>query len=329
MNDLRPQTLGDFTGQTQLVSDLRVLLGAAKKRGKNPDHILLSGPPGLGKTTLAVIVANELGMPLTATSGPAIVRPGDLLALLSSLTRPSVVFVDEIHALERKTEELLYTAMEDGYVDMILGDGQNARSVRITLQPFTLIGATTKMGSLSGPLRDRFGFHGRLVPYSDEELTDIVERAAKILDVSVSRTAAKLIAERSQGTPRIANRWLRRVRDWVELHELQEIDTRSAKAALTQFGIDELGLDQLGRDILQTVAAHFGGGPVGLNTLAASVGESDVTIETVYEPHLMRQGLLARTPRGRVITDSGWRHLGLTPPASASAPTLFPGDPAA
>jgi Holliday junction DNA helicase RuvB len=314
-NPIRPTTLADFGGQDQLVRDLKVLLGAARERRECPDHILLAGPPGLGKTTLAQIVANELALPLVSASAPAIAHPGDLLAILTGVNTPSVVFVDEIHALNRKAEELLYSAMEDGHVDMVIGEGVNTRTVRLNLQPFTLIGATTQMGLLSAPLRGRFGFHGRLLPYSDDELTAIIARSAVVLGVACETSAAAVIAARSQGTPRIANRWLRRVRDWVQVHDESALTETNTRRALDEFGIDDLGLDPLGRDILQTAIAQFQGGPVGLATLAAAVGEAESTLADVYEPHLMREGLLSRTRQGRVVTAKGWRHLGLTPPA--------------
>lgn len=320
---LRPATLADFAGQHQLVKDLTILLGAARARRECPDHILLAGPPGLGKTTLANIVAHELALPLVSTSAPAIAKPGDLLALLTGISTPSVVFVDEIHALERRAEELLYTAMEDRHVDMIVGEGVNARTIRLELQPFTLIGATTQMGMLSAPLRGRFGFLGRLVPYTDTELAGIVTRSAGVLGTVIDTGAAEVIARRSQGTPRIANRWLRRVRDWAQMHQRASIDTATATEALEEFGIDELGLDPLARDIIQTAIAQFNGGPVGIGSLAAAVGEAESTISDVYEPHLLREGLLTRTRQGRIITEKGWRHLGLTPDASAVV-ELFP-----
>jgi Holliday junction DNA helicase RuvB len=330
MREIRPGRLPEFTGQDQLVRDLNVLLGAAKRRNQCPDHILLAGPPGLGKTTLAGIVAAELGLPFVATSAPAIAKPGDLLALLTGIKVPSVVFVDEIHALDRKAEELLYTAMEDGHVDMIIGEGMSSRTVRIDLAPFTLIGATTQMGSLSGPLRDRFGFLGRLLPYDATELARIVTRSAGLLGIGIEADAALTIAGRSRGTPRVANRWLRRVRDWAETHDKNTITGDDARTALEEFGIDELGLDPLARDILQTACANFGGGPVGIATLASAVGEAESTIVEVYETHLMREGLIMRTRSGRVVTEKGWRHLGLIPPAaggSGTTPTLFVDDP--
>jgi len=321
--NLRPATLADFAGQQQLVRDLTILLGAARERRECPDHILLAGPPGLGKTTLANIVAQELALPLVSTSAPAIAKPGDLLALLTGISTPSVVFVDEIHALERRAEELLYTAMEDRHVDMIIGEGVNARTIRLELQPFTLIGATTQMGMLSAPLRGRFGFLGRLVPYTETELAGIVTRSAGVLNVAIDTDAAEVIARRSQGTPRIANRWLRRVRDWAQMHQRETIDAKTAKESLEEFGIDELGLDPLARDILQTAIAQFNGGPVGIGSLAAAVGEAESTISDVYEPHLLREGLLTRTRQGRIVTEKGWKHLGLTPGASAVV-ELFP-----
>jgi len=316
VKEIRPRRLEEFSGQDQLVRDLRVLLDAAKKRGQCPDHILLAGPPGLGKTTLAGIVAAEMNLPFVPTSAPAIAKPGDLLALLTGIKTKSVVFVDEIHALDKKAEELLYTAMEDGHVDMIIGEGMNARTVRIDLQPFTLVGATTQMGSLSAPLRDRFGFLGRLLPYDAEELAGIVTRSAGLLGVDISAEAAKVIAGRSRGTPRVANRWLRRVRDWSETHDRDRIETEDALQALEEFGIDELGLDPLARDILQTACANFNGGPVGIATLAAAVGEAEATLVEVYETHLMREGLWQRTRAGRVVTEKGWRHLKLVPPGT-------------
>ena len=321
--NLRPGTLADFAGQQQLVRDLNILITAARERRECPDHILLAGPPGLGKTTLANIVAHELNLPLVSTSAPAIAKPGDLLALLTGIITPSVVFVDEIHALERRAEELLYTAMEDRHVDMVIGEGVNTRTIRLELQPFTLVGATTQMGMLSAPLRGRFGFLGRLVPYTDDELAGIITRSAHVLGAEITDDAAETIARRSQGTPRVANRWLRRVRDWAQVHQRTTIDIAAATEALTEFGIDELGLDPLARDILQTAIAQFNGGPVGIGSLAAAVGEAESTISDVYEPHLLREGLITRTRQGRVVTEKGWRHLGLTPGASAVV-ELFP-----
>ena len=309
MINVRPTTLKEFAGQPQLSHDLNILIQAAKERKQCPDHILLSGPPGLGKTTLAQIIANELSLPLASTSAPALSKPGDLLALLTALNTPSVVFIDEIHALERRAEEMLYTAMEDGHVDMIIGDGPSTRTLRLKIQPFTLVGATTQMGTLSAPLRDRFGFTGRLIPYSVEDLSSIVSRSARILNVTIDEQASVLIASRSRGTPRVANRWLRRIRDWAQVHKHDSITEEIATKALDDFGIDELGIDQLARDILITMVAHFGGGPVGLGSIAMAVNESEKTLEQAYEPHLMQQGLIMRTPRGRVVTASGYKHI--------------------
>ena len=309
MTNIRPTTLKEFGGQPQLAHDLSILLQAATERKQCPDHILLSGPPGLGKTTLAQIIANELNLPLASTSAPALAKPGDLLALLTALNAASVVFIDEIHALERRSEEMLYTAMEDGHVDMVIGEGPSTRTLRLKIQPFTLVGATTQMGSLSAPLRDRFGFMGRLTLYSVEDLATIVERSAKLLDITIEPSASTMIALRSRGTPRVANRWLRRIRDWAQVNQHRSIGEETAKRALEDFGIDELGLDQLGRDILTTMVVHFNGGPVGLGTIAAAVGESEKTLEQAYEPHLMHKGLIMRTPRGRVVTESGYRHI--------------------
>jgi Holliday junction DNA helicase RuvB len=328
---LRPVSLADFGGQPQLTHDLGVLITAARQREQNPDHVLLAGPPGLGKTTLAQIIATETGQPLVATSAPALERPGDLVAMLTGLSTPTVVFVDEIHALARRTEEMLYSALEDGHVDVVIGEGPSARSVRIRLQPFTLVGATTQMGLLTAPLRDRFGFLGRLMPYADDDLAVIVSRSAGKLGIDVDTAAAVEIARRSRGTPRVANRWLRRVRDWAQVNGHDQVTRDVADQALTNYGIDELGLDQLGRDILMSAIANFNGGPVGLGALAASIGETESTIEQVYEPSLMARGLWARTPRGRVVTDTGYRHVGVTPavradsaaPAAPALPSLL------
>jgi len=313
-DSLRPERLDDFTGQAQLVHDLNILLQAARERGDNPDHILLGGPPGLGKTTLAQIVANELGQNLVPTSAPALERPGDLLSVLTGLSAPSVVFVDEIHALPRKTEEMLYSALEDRHVDVVVGEGPSARTIRLPLEPFTLVGATTTMGSLTGPLRDRFGFIGRLTPYTDGDLARIVTRSAELLEVPITSGGAREIAIRSRGTPRIANRWLRRVRDWAQIHDRGTITATVARTALERHGIDQIGLDQLGRDILTHAISRFNGGPVGLTALASSLGETESTIAAAYEPLLMRQGLWQRTRAGRIVTPDGYRHVGMTPP---------------
>lgn len=325
---LRPATLTEFGGQPALRRDLEVLLAAAKQRNQMPDHVLLSGPPGTGKTTLATIIAHELGVSLVTTSAPAIERPGDVAALLSGLRGPHVVFIDEIHRLDRRAEELLYSAMEDGVLDIVIGEGAAARSVRVPIAPFTLVGATTMSGLLSGPLRDRFGFLGRFVLYEIEDLSRIVQRSAELLGLEVDDDAAVVLASRSRGTPRVANRLLRRVRDWVQVHApvdtasaVLRIDADLALQALESFGVDTLGLDALGRDIVLALIAQFRGGPVGLGALAAAVGEAPATIEQVYEPHLMRAGLIARTPRGRVALDAAYLHLGLPVPDANG--TLF------
>lgn len=320
---LRPTTLGEFAGQPRLTHDLSVILGAARKRGGVCDHILLAGPQGLGKTTLAGIIANELSLPMHTIAAPSIERPGDLVAVLSGLQRPAVVFIDEIHALERRTEETLYQAMEDGSIDFVTGEGRSARTLRLKLPEFVLVGATTQAGRLTAPLRDRFGFIGRLTLYDDQTLATIVGRSANLLGLRVDADAALLIAGRSNGTPRIANRWLRRVRDWAEMHDHDNIDLTVAQSALADFGVDELGLDTLAREILLSLVSNFNGGPVGLSTLATSIGEATSTVEEMYEPALMRHGLLVRTPRGRMATARTYRHLELPVPAHLeAAPTL-------
>ncbi len=313
-NPLRPRSLHDFVGQRELKDRLSVILEAAKGRGQAADHLLFAGPPGLGKTTLAVIVAAEMEAQIQITSGPAIERAGDLASILTKLGPGDVLFVDEIHRLPRTVEEVLYPAMEDFQLDVILGKGPAARSIRFDLEPFTLVGATTRTGLITGPLRDRFGFGFRLEFYDVADLEQIVVRAAEILSVSIDPAGATEIACRSRGTPRIANRLLRRVRDYAEVRGDGIITQEAAADGLALFGIDERGLDRTDRQLLENLCQRFGGGPVGLSTLAISVGEPTETVEDVLEPYLIQQGLLIRTPRGRVATAAAWRHVGLTPP---------------
>lgn len=324
-DSLRPISLAEFGGQEELNHDLSILLRASMERNELPEHILFAGPPGLGKTTLAAIVANELKLPIVSTSGPAIERPGDIASLLTGLRTPTVVFIDEIHALDKKAEELLYSAMEDRVLDVVIGEGVKTRSVRVSLEPFTLIGATTQSGLLSSPLRDRFGFQGRLKLYDELALSNIIMRSSLLLNVELSSEASLELALRSRGTPRVANRLLRRVRDWVQVkynlgdQKTISIDLEQTLQALEAYGVDPKGLDSLGRDILLTLINSFNGGPVGIGALAAAVGEATTTIEQVYEPYLMRQGLLQRTLRGRQATSDAWLHLGLTPPETPNS----------
>jgi Holliday junction DNA helicase RuvB len=316
---LRPRTLAEFVGQTELKEHLHIVLEAARRRGQAADHLLFAGPPGLGKTTMAGIVAHELGVRLHVTSGPAVERAGDLAALLSNLDDGDVLFVDEIHRLARAVEEVLYPAMEDFQLDIVLGKGPAARSIRLDLPRFTLVGATTRTGLITGPLRDRFGLVARLDYYEAADLERIVLRAAGILGVDVTEGGAHEIAGRARGTPRIANRLLRRVRDYAEVRAGGVVDVDVAADGLAVFGVDELGLDKVDRAVLTALCERFGGGPVGLKTLAISVGEPEETVEDVYEPFLITQGLLVRTPRGRVATPAAWAHLGLAAP-TASGP---------
>ncbi|MFN2561615.1 MAG: Holliday junction branch migration DNA helicase RuvB [Jatrophihabitans sp.] len=320
---LRPKRFDEFVGQPKVREQLQLVLESALRRSRPPDHVLLSGPPGLGKTSLAMIIAAELSTPIRVTSGPAIERAGDLAALLTSLTPGEVLFIDEIHRIARPAEELLYMAMEDFRVDVMVGKGPGATAIPLDLAPFTLVGATTRAGLLTGPLRDRFGFTGHMDFYDAAELELVLRRSAELLAVDLRPDGATEIAGRSRGTPRIANRLLRRVRDFAEVRADGVVTERVARAALAVYDVDELGLDRLDRAVLEALVRRFGGGPVGVGTLAVAVGEEVETVEEVAEPFLVRAGLLARTPRGRVATPAAWRHLGLVPPAAAQGPTLF------
>ncbi len=310
-NSLRPKQLADYVGQEKAKENLSIYIKAAKLRGESLDHVLFYGPPGLGKTTLAGIVANEMGVNIRVTSGPAIEKQGDLVAILSNLEQGDVLFIDEIHRLNRTVEEILYPAMEDGKIDIIIGKGPSARSYQLSLPKFTLIGATTRAGQLSAPLRDRFGVIIRLEMYTPEELSQIVKRSSKILNIPVDDEGAYQIASRSRGTPRIANRLLKRSRDFAEVKYDGIITSEAAASALNSMEIDELGLDSIDRRLLTTMIKNYNGGPVGLETISAAIGEESVTIEDVYEPYLMQIGFLARTPRGRVVTPAGYKHLGI------------------
>ena len=311
---LRPKTLREYIGQEKAKGNLEVFIQAAKMRREPLDHVLLHGPPGLGKTTLSGIIANEMGVNIRITSGPAIEKAGDLAALLTNLNENDILFVDEIHRLNRSVEEVLYPAMEDYAIDIIIGKGPSANSIRLDLPKFTLIGATTRAGQLSAPLRDRFGVTLRLELYTPEELSLIVTRSAGILEVPIEPDGAMEIAKRSRGTPRIANRMLRRVRDFAQVKAGGVITRSVADQALTALEVDHLGLDAIDRRMLTSIIEHYGGGPVGLETLAATINEEAVTLEDVYEPYLMQMGFLTRTPRGRCVTRRAYEHLGLTPP---------------
>ena len=319
---LRPRRLSEFPGQTRVRDQLSLVLEAARRRGSPPDHVLLSGPPGLGKTTLAMIIAAELEQPIRITSGPAIQHAGDLASILSSLDAGEVLFIDEIHRMSRAAEEMLYLAMEDFRVDIVVGKGPGATAIPLELPPFTVVGATTRSGLLPAPLRDRFGFTGHLDFYATDDLVTILRRSAGLLGVAADDIGIEHIASRSRGTPRIANRLLRRVRDWAQIHGSSVVDLPAAMAALALFDVDDRGLDRLDRAVLEALCRRFGGGPVGVSNLAVAVGEESDTVETVAEPFLVREGLVVRTPRGRVATADAWAHLGLTPPTGTTA---YPG----
>lgn len=310
-NVLRPQFLKDYVGQEEIKSNINICIEAAKSRDEALDHVLFYGPPGLGKTTLACIIANELGTNIKITSGPAVEKPADMAAILSGLSKGDVLFIDEIHRLSRQVEEVLYTAMEDFAIDIMIGKGQTSKSIRIELEPFTLIGATTRAGSLSAPLRDRFGVVHRLEFYTVEELSTIIINSANKLGVDIEESGAVEMAKRSRGTPRIANRFLKRIRDYAQVMYDNVITEPIAKEVLNKFDIDELGLDRTDRLILKTMIENYGGKPVGLSAIAASIGEDTETIEDVYEPYLVLKGFINRTPRGRIVSELGYNHLGL------------------
>ncbi|RLV55396.1 Holliday junction branch migration DNA helicase RuvB [Aeromicrobium phragmitis] len=315
---LRPKTLEELVGQERVREQLALVIDAATARGRTPDHVLLSGPPGLGKTTIAMIIANQLTAPLRLTSGPAIQHAGDLAAILSGIGEGDVLFIDEIHRMSRPAEELLYMAMEDFRVDVVVGKGPGATAIPLEIPPFTVVGATTRAGLLPGPLRDRFGFTAQLDYYEPADLHRIVLRSARLLELSIDDDAAREIGSRSRGTPRIANRLLRRVRDYAEVRAGGHVDHAVAQAALELYEVDQLGLDRLDRAVLQALCGSFGGGPVGISTLAVAVGEERETVEELAEPFLVRLGFLARTPRGRIATPAAWQHLGLAAPSEVA-----------
>jgi Holliday junction DNA helicase RuvB len=321
---LRPRNLAEFVGQARVREQLSLVLEGAKRRGSPPDHVLLSGPPGLGKTSLALIIGAELSTAVRVTSGPALERAGDLAAMLSNLVEGDVLFIDEIHRIARPAEEMLYLAMEDFRVDVVVGKGPGATSIPLEIAPFTLVGATTRSGSLTGPLRDRFGFTAHMEFYSAADLERVLRRSAAILGVDLRPDGATEIARRSRGTPRIANRLLRRVRDFAEVRADGAVNLTVARGALKVYDVDELGLDRLDRAVLSALVRSFGGGPVGVSTLAVAVGEEPTTVEEVCEPYLVRAGMLARTPRGRIATAAAWTHLGLTAPPDAVGETTSP-----
>ena len=321
---LRPKTLKEFVGQKRVSDQLDLLLSAARNRNSPADHVLLSGPPGLGKTTLAMIIASEMGAPIRITSGPAIQHAGDLASILSSLVEGEILFLDEIHRMSRPAEELLYLAMEDFRVDVIVGKGAGATAIPLELPHFTLVGATTRAGLLPSPLRDRFGFTAQLDFYEDNELSVIVARSADLLGVKIDSEAIKELGSRSRGTPRVANRLLRRVRDYAQVHGNGSVGIKEAKAALEMYEVDAIGLDRLDQNVLEALVKRFNGGPVGISTLAMAIGEEAETIESLAEPFLVRMGFISRTPRGRIATASGFEHLGVKPPIGT--PNLLPNE---
>ena len=325
---LRPKTLPEFVGQKRVANQLDLLLSAARNRNSPADHVLLSGPPGLGKTTLAMIIASEMNAPIRITSGPAIQHAGDLASILSSLVEGEILFLDEIHRMSRPAEELLYLAMEDFRVDVIVGKGAGATAIPLELPHFTLVGATTRAGLLPSPLRDRFGFTAQLDFYENDELSVIVKRSAALMGIEISETAIQELGSRSRGTPRVANRLLRRVRDYAQVHSNGKVDIKEAKAALEMYEVDAIGLDRLDLSVLETLVKRFNGGPVGISTLAMAIGEESETIESLAEPFLVRMGFISRTPRGRVATPAGFAHLGLNAPIGAPGQLDFFDTPA-